>query len=130
MKEAVIKIEIKVVVEREECGNDGFHTEEKSRDENGDKSLEIDLVKVAIIDLFAKNGLSFDEIEAVFKQSITNTIRDIEKNGSENINIAFFSGKSFIEFLKFYKLYIDILEKFRDLCLEEYNKMDHYISNI
>ena len=65
MKEAVIKIEIKVVVEREECGNDGFHTEEKSRDENGDKSLEIDLVKVAIIDLFAKNGLSFDEIEAV-----------------------------------------------------------------
>ena len=55
MKEAVIKIEIKVVVEREECGNDGFHTEEKSRDENGDKSLEIDLVKVAIIDLFAKN---------------------------------------------------------------------------
>ena len=65
MKEAVIKIEIKVVVEREECGNGGFHTEEKSRDENGDKSLEIDLVKVAIIDLFAKNGLSFDEIEAV-----------------------------------------------------------------
>ena len=65
MKEAVIKIEIKVVVEREECENDGFHTEEKSRDENGDKSLEIDLVKVAIIDLFAKNGLSFDEIEAV-----------------------------------------------------------------
>ena len=57
MKEAVIKIEIKVVVEREECENDGFHTEEKSRDENGDKSLEIDLVKVAIIDLFATPSL-------------------------------------------------------------------------
>ena len=64
--------------------------------------------------------------EEKIKQSITNTIRDIEKNGSENINIAFFSGKSFIEFLKFYKLYIDILENNPGLIIkhlyENYSK--------
>jgi len=49
--------------------------------------------------------------EEKLTNSIIDTISKVEENMSQNkINISFFSGRCFIEFLHYYKMYVDILE--------------------
>ena len=49
--------------------------------------------------------------EEKLTNSIIDTISKVEENMSQNkINISFFSGRCFIEFLQYYKMYVDILE--------------------
>lgn len=46
------------------------------------------------------------------KNSLIKNIKEIEPNISNNtINISFFSGKYFIEYLQYYRIYVEILEK-------------------
>ena len=46
------------------------------------------------------------------KNNLVKTISEVEGNVSmDNIHISFFSGKYFIEYLKYYKLYVELVEK-------------------
>lgn len=65
MTDVVIKIEVKMVVDMEECGNECFHIEEESRDENKDMMFEIELSRYAIKDFLEQMDISFDETEDV-----------------------------------------------------------------
>ena len=53
------------------------------------------------------------------KNSLIKNIKEVEPNISkDNINISFFSGKYFIEYLNYYRIYVEILEKKPILCLQ------------
>ncbi len=65
MTDVVIKIEVKMVVDMEECGNECFRIEEESRDENKDMMFEIELSRYAIMDFLEQMDISFDETEDV-----------------------------------------------------------------
>ena len=65
MTDVEIKIEVKIVVENEECGNESFRIEEETVDKKGDKYLEIELAKVAAVDYVEKMKIPFDELEDI-----------------------------------------------------------------
>ena len=59
------------------------------------------------------------ETKEKIKNSLIKTISTIDENASSNnINISFYSGKCFTEFLDYYKIYVELLENNPFLCLE------------
>ena len=52
------------------------------------------------------------------KNNLIKNIKEVEPNiSNDKINISFFSGKYFIEYLKYYRIYVEVLENKPILCL-------------
>ena len=63
--------------------------------------------------------LPYKEDKDKIKKSLIKIIKEVEYNiSSDNINISFYSGKYLNDFLQYYKIFVDFIDKKPLLCLD------------